>query len=158
MQSLLCPFASLFFAPWVHFSPLRAQLETQPHAHNLQFVRCTCQLLFFICPDCSKHLPGAICVHFLRHYRSVGPSRPRTIAQKALEPLHKKPCPAECAERSAALVVDMARRVRLKAQKSECQSQSADHKPPKNPPSTPAHSARPPKSDRQADFMILQKQ
>ena len=44
---------------------------------------------------------------------------------------------------SAALAVGMARRVGLKAQKSECQSQSADHNTPKNPPSAPAHSARP---------------
>ena len=44
---------------------------------------------------------------------------------------------------SAALAVGMARRVKPKPQKSECQSQSADHNPPKNPPSAPAHSARP---------------
>ena len=61
--------------------------------------------------------------------------------------------PAECAERSAALVVDMARRVGPKAQKSECQSQSADHKPPSYLP--PAHLRIPPGHPKPTVQLIL---
>ena len=61
--------------------------------------------------------------------------------------------PAECAERSAALAVGMARRVGPKAQKSECQSQSADHKPPSYLP--PAHLRIPPGHPKTIQGLIL---
>ena len=59
-------------------------------------------------------------------------------------PLHQWTWPGGVrgAIESAALAVGMARRVGLKAQKSECQSQSADHKPPSYLP--PAHLRIPP--------------
>ena len=34
---------------------------------SLHLVHCSYHLLFFICPDCSKHLPGVIFVQFLKH-------------------------------------------------------------------------------------------
>ena len=61
--------------------------------------------------------------------------------------------PADCAERSAALAVGMARRVKPKAQKSECQSQSADHKPPSYLP--PAHPRIPPGHPKTIRGLIL---
>ena len=54
---------------------------------------------------------------------------------------------------SAALAVGMARRVGPKAQKSECQSQSADHKPPSYLP--PAHLRIPPGRPKTTVRLIL---
>ena len=66
-------FSSLQEPNWIHNLMHR----------SLQLVHCSCHLLFFICPDCSQHMPCAIFAQFLRHHRPIAPSHARTIALKS---------------------------------------------------------------------------
>ena len=67
---------------WCLFSIQELNWRHNLMHRSLQFVHCSCHLLFFICPDCSKHIPCAIFANFLRHHRPIAPPHPRTIAQK----------------------------------------------------------------------------
>ena len=72
MQSLLCPLASFFFS--LHGCIFRPQEPNWRHNlmhHSLQLMRCTCRLLFFICPACSKH---PLCCNFRLHSRKSAPA------------------------------------------------------------------------------------